>query len=563
MSQKAVTDGLGTKADLIAGKVPNNQLPQYKDVFTLTYKQSATPVYINDAYWLDDVLLQLYFGINGAWLAIDLRTDVVYIYSVNNSSYYWNGAAILPLGAELTKATIEFLLTGEITSHTHDTTYLKISDAKQTIDAMEQLYSYGVLLDNNFSSPIVTRVGNIDLHKTLPIQSGMRGCVLKDDGTVNYYLKSSYWAEKYDSGSAPGEGVPSILDGTDGQVMVEIPAYYVKYNQIDQMKFEIRISLQPLTGYTLIPKKYISAYKAALQRSTNKLASVINLTADYRGGNNNATYDAASATLLGKPATGISLTNFRSYARKRASGTRWNCMTYDMRKSLYWLFVIEYANLNSQDAVTAKDPVTGLMKGGLGDGFTTANGTEWSNFNGNYPACPCGVTNSLGNASGEVNFSINDFGGAGIPRTFKANRYRGIENPFGDIWEWTDGILIDVKTDADGGTSKLYVGDNPANYTDSILINYKNRGLISRTNGWVKAIMLGVGADLLPINTVGGGSTTYFCDYFYKDINSSVVKGVVFGGHASYGAMAGLVFAHTSPAPSIANSAFGSRLCFV
>jgi hypothetical protein len=203
------------------------------------------------------------------------------------------------------------------------------------------------------------------------------------------------------------------------------------------------------------------------------------------------------------------------------------------------------------------------MKGGLGDGFTTANGTEWSNFNGNYPACPCGVTNSLGNASGEVNFSINDFGGAGIPRTFKANRYRGIENPFGDIWEWTDGILIDVKTDADDGTSKLYVGNDPANYTDSILINYTNRGLISRTDGWVKAMMLGVGADLLPINTINNGNTTYFCDYFYKDINSSAVKGVIFGGHASYGAMAGLVFAHTSPAPSIANSAFGSRLCFV
>ena len=73
------------------------------------------------------------------------------------------------------------------------------------------------------------------------------------------------------------------------------------------------------------------------------------MDADYRGGNNNTAYDGTYRTFLGRPATGISRTNFRNYARKRKAGsTEWNCMTYDIQKELYWLFVIEYATLNSQ-----------------------------------------------------------------------------------------------------------------------------------------------------------------------------------------------------------------------
>ena len=176
-------------------------------------------------------------------------------------------------------------------------------------------------------------------------------------------------------------------------------------------------------------------------RSTSKLSSVLNLTADYRGGNNNATNDANSKkTLLGKPATSINLTNFRSYARNRGSA-RWNCSTYESHKSLYWLFVIEYANLNSQAPIAVKDPVTGFMQGGLGDGATTANDTDGI-ISTDYPICPIGTTSSLGSSSGEISFTVEDFGGVGINRTFKANRYRG-ENPFGYMG-MDDGLLIET-----------------------------------------------------------------------------------------------------------------------
>lgn len=421
---------------------------------------------------------------------------------------------------------------------------------------LEAQYSYGVLIDNRFSSPNVTRIGNLELHKTLPVQSLMRGCLLLDNGNVNYYLNPTNWSQK-------ANGTASVLNGADGQVMVEIPEYYVKYKTIDQFQIEVRISTQALTGYTLKPKRYISAYKAALQRSNSKLSSVINLTADFRGGNNNAAFDAASNSFLGKPVSDVNLTNFRTFARNRGNGTRWNCMTYDLRKSLYWLFVIEYANLNSQAAVSAKDAVTGFMQGGLGNSMTTANGTEWSNFNGHRPFIPCGSSNSLGNNSGEVNYVATDFGGAGVNRTFTVNRYRGVESPFGDIWEWTDGILIDVKTDASGGTSTLYTSSDPAQFTSSVLTNYTQRGLIARTEGYIRTILFGADGDVLPINVSGGGSTTYYCDNFWRDINSNAIRGVLFGGYALAGATAGFVDAASSDAPSGAGTALGSRLCFV
>lgn len=418
-----------------------------------------------------------------------------------------------------------------------------------TPEQAEMFWSYGVLIDNRVSSPLLTRVGNPLLHTTLPVQSNLKGCLLSDTGVVNYYLSAT------DDNYKEDEITASVLDGTDGQVMVEIPAYYFKVITIDTYQTEIRISPLRLLGYTLVPKRYISKYKASLQRSTSKLSSVLNTSTDYRGGNNSATNDANSKTFLGKPATSISLTNFRTYARNRYTGTHWNCSTYESHKSLYWLFVIEYANLNSQAAVTVIDGNTGLMRGGLGNGVTTANGTEWNNFNGYNPMCPIGVTAPLGNSSGEVNFTVADFGGSGVNRTFNANRYRGIENPFGDIWEWTDGILINNATN-----SELYTSNTPANFNDSTLANYINRGVLIRNDGWIKTTLLGTNGDILP-TTVGGDYNIYYSDYYYQTVSLGVF-GVVFGGAAHYGASAGLVFAATLNAPSYATMNIGSRLCF-
>lgn len=430
-------------------------------------------------------------------------------------------------------------------------------ESKQTnmaklLPYLEDECAYGIQFDTSVSSPTCTRIGNTDLHKTLPIQSRMKGCLLTDDGTVNEYLNPSSW-----------EG--HTRDGSRGQVMVELPAHYRKFETSGTIR-RVRISEYPLPGYHLVPKQYVSAYEASVQRSTTKLCSVANNDADYRGGNNDASYDGTYRSYLGRPATVISRTNFRAYARKRNTATtEWNCMTYDIQKELYWLFVIEYATLNSQAAYNAAKDANGYMQGGLGDGVTTWDGTSWSNFNGYHPFVPCGHTDSLGNKSGTVAYNVLNSAGD-VLKTFNVPRYRGVENPFGHIWQWTDGINIRISpTSANGGDdlSKVFVCSDPAKFTDSNYNGYSHVGNEARSEGYAKSHIFGEYGEIIP-DAVGGGSTTYLCDYHYTNIpTSETLRGVLFGGHAYHGAYAGFAYAFTNYVPSNANANFGSRLCFI
>lgn len=413
---------------------------------------------------------------------------------------------------------------------------------------MEDNCMYGVERDYAVSSPDCTRIGNMALHKTLPIHSRMRGCLLNDDGTVSEYLNPSDWTGQ-------------TRDGSRGQVMVELPMHYVKY-ETEGTKKRIKLSEYPLPGYTLVKRKYVSAYEATVQRSTTTLCSVVNDDADYRGGNNNDDWDSTYRSLLGMPATSISRSNFRAYARKRKSSTKeWNCMTYDIQKELYWLFVVEYATLNTQKAFNAQKDSNGYAQGGLGDGVTTLDGTKWSNYNNQYPFIPCGYTDELGNGTGLKEFSMPTEYDAMVKKV-QVPRYRGIENPFGHIWQWTDGINVQINP-GDGGLSKVFVTDNPEYFNDSNYDNMSHVGNEARAEGYVKEIIFGEGGEIMP-SVVGGGSTTYFCDYHYTNIpTSTTLRGVLFGGRANYGANAGFASAASSVAPSHTSASVGSRLCFI
>lgn len=415
---------------------------------------------------------------------------------------------------------------------------------------MEENCMYGIEYDITVSSPDVTRIGNMSLHKSLPIQNRMKGCLLDDNGNVVEYLNPSNWTGQ-------------TRDGSRGQVMVELPMYYRKF-ETDGNKRRVKLSEYPLPGYHQVKRKYVSAYEATVQRSTTKLCSVVNNSADYRGGNNNADWDATYRTLLGRPATQISRTNFRNYARKRNTSTKeWNCMTYDVQKDLFWLFAVEYATLNSQKAYNAAKDSNGYAQGGLGDGVTTLDWSKWSNFNGNYPFVPCGYTDELGNGTGEKEYTMPTEYDASSKKV-KVCRYRGIENPFGHIWQWTDGINIQIQSAAVGGLSKVFVTDAPEKFNDSNYTGYSHVGNEASTEAHVKTVIFGNGGEIIP-DVVGGGSTTFFCDYHYTNIPSSgeVLRGVLFVGGANSSAYAGLVSATSSYAPSSSNAHFGSRLCFI
>ena len=433
------------------------------------------------------------------------------------------------------------------------TDYATTNDIQEAIqDAnIEDLVMYGVEFDTTVSSPDCTRIGNMNLHRTLPIQSQMKGCLLNDDGEVIKYLNTSDWTSE-------------TRDGSQGQVMVEIPEHYVKF-ETDGTKRRVKMSITPIVGYKKIGKYYISAYEATVQRSANKLCSVVNTDEDYRGGNNTADWDSTYRSLLGLPATQISRTNFRTYARNRKSGsTEWNCMTYDAQKDLYWLFVVEYATLNTQKAFNSSKTSEGYAQGGLGEGVTTLDWTKWTNFNGNNPFIPCGYTDSLGNGTGEVEYSMPteyDF----TIKKVKVNRYHGIENIFGHMWKWVDGINVRISPNSPtgDGLSKIYVTDNPEHFNDSGYDNMTYIGDEARTDAYVKEIIFGEGGEIMP-SVVGGSSTTYFCDYHYTNIPTSVaLRGVRFGGLALDGADAGFVCACSDNVPSSSNARIGSRLCFI
>lgn len=414
-------------------------------------------------------------------------------------------------------------------------------------------FYYGIEWDTTVSNPVPTRIGKAELHAELPVQSLIRRCVLNTNGTVNYYLNAND-STKRDNGAAAN------LSGADGQVMVELPECYARF-EMDGTKRRALISTQELPGFHKWNKAYISAYEATVQRSTNTLMSVVNMGADYRGGGNNADWDGTYRSLLGRPATNISLTNFRTYARQGRS-TEWNCNVYQLHKELWWFFAIEYCNFNSQAEYNAALDSNGYHQGGLGAGVTQIS--DWNGYNGYMPFVPCGTTNSLGNRTGVVTYNAMKADGTTVHYAAPVPSYRGVENPFGHIWKWTDGCLCNIQSEAAGGVSMFYVCDNPANFASSISANYDYRGDLPRSNGYVKEVILGEYGEIMPLS-IGGGSTTYFCDNFYTDIpgSGSATRGVLFGGYANYGAGAGFVFASTHITPTATDAAIGSRLCFI
>ena len=413
-------------------------------------------------------------------------------------------------------------------------------------------YWYGAEFNINASNKDVHRIGSVELLRECPIQSGMRRCILKDNGDVNYYL--------HDKNTELTEtGVKADLSGIDGQVMVEIPQLYFRFETKADMA-RVLFSPVQLPGFTLFKKSYVSAYEASLDRSSDKLSSVVNNTDRYRGGNNNAEWDGTPKSLLGMPATNISLINFQKYARNRGS-SKWNCNTYNIQCLIYWLFIVEHGTRDSQALITTELTPEGFKRGGLGEGVTTLSDSAWNAFNSYHPFIKCGITNTLGNKTGAVSFKMPaDYGDL----TVEVPSYHGIENPFGHIQKWTDGCKVLIQSDADGGKSLFYSCNNPENFHFEGTNNYKLIGNLPRTNGYIKEVLLGSNGDIMP-KEVGGSSSSYFCDYFYTSIPDSGVseRGVRFGGGASNGSAAGFACSNTTNAATTASAIIGSRLCYL
>lgn len=420
------------------------------------------------------------------------------------------------------------------------------SPAWEDIPDLEERYAYGVEWDTASSSPDGVRVGNMQLHRELPVQSKMRRCLLDRDGGVKEYLDNELsWGGSY----------------LDYAVMTEIPEHWYKL-YFNGTKFRKMLSEIPLPGYKHVDKFYISTYEARMYRTDNLLCSAAGASKlsdpnsiNFRGGDNTAEWDDTYRSLLGCPVTNLTRDQFRQAARKRGSG--WEMYTYGAHKTLFWLFAVEYATLNSQKPFNAQKDANGFSQGGLGEGASQM--TDWPNFNNANPLIPCGYTNEFGNGSGEKAYVVKNASG-GTHATLMANRYRGIENPFGHIWKYTDGANIQVTT-GDAGLSILWTTDDPSNFSDTSYTGYDKKGNICRTNGYAKKMLLGEDGDIVATE-VGGSSSTYWCDYYYTYTSANRMQVVLVGGNADDGSDAGLASVGTNYTPSGAIRYFGSRLCF-
>lgn len=417
---------------------------------------------------------------------------------------------------------------------------------------------YGVRHFYENASPDLTRIGSADLHINLPVQSLMRRCVVDDLGVVKYYLKDDDSTKKED-------GTSATLDGTDGQVMVEIPKHYRKCTINTAGPYmDVQISLYPFDGAIEVPRYLVGAYEATLDRANNKLSSVVNADPNYRGGNNTADWDGTYRSLLGLPVTNISLTNFRTYGRNR--GTGWGCYDYNAHLAIFWLFAVEYATLNSQKDFNASLTAEGYHQGGLGPGVS--NFSNWSAYNSYNPIIPCGFTNSLGNATGVKTFTLTEAQAEayGAEHSESVPSYRGIENPFGHINKWADGVL----GVGNGEYQEVYVCRDPSKYSSTVTADYTDLGHEATANGYCKAIIASSASLAQNLRVYGdifdrddsGSSSTYFCDYHYHSVADGSTCGLGVGGYAHGGAYDGLADFGAYDAPSYADAFIGSRLCW-
>lgn len=409
-------------------------------------------------------------------------------------------------------------------------------DVEPGIDltGLEDIYSYGVEWDSTVADPTLTRIGNPLLHKSLPVQSQYKGCVA-NGAKVNYYLDPNDWSKKAD-------GTPSVLDGTDGTVRVHIPKFYGK-SGVEGNKRWVRISTVKCDDtWVEIPEMLVDAYRSTVNQTGNKAVSVVNTTAQFRGGGNRTANDTyldtdAFRSDLGKPRTNISRANMRTYATN--AGSEMLCYEY-YKWIFYWAWVIEYATFNSQATYNAELTADGYHQGGLGPGITdwNNNANGWSGYNGTYPITPCGYCNDIGNFTGIKELVIPETvvnESTTVPtKTFKVPRWRGFDNPFGDIWTNLDGIILERT--AANQPSSVYTTSNSSAFGDDNTAKGKMTvaGKEIASDGYTKDFDLGSKGEIIP-SVVGGSATTYMCDYHWCNTASTSLRALLVGGGANDG----------------------------
>ena len=475
----------------------------------------------------------------------------------------------------------------------------------------------GIIWDESTTTPACVRIGqgaSAAVSAAIPgnlaiIQSLMRRCILSDAGVVQYYLDPADSALK-ENGDAAN------LDGSDGQVMVEIPLGWLKYDYQNN-EHQWIISKEQFNGAerldaffkngAWVTNRYMSAYggimyDASRSAYTNglqltvgstdfigeganiigrdethafsmlesgdkivvagatdannngvKTASAINGSAitvsedlDTFEGDANVTIETQKdfnndklSSVSGKaPINYGTRANFRAMAVNRDTG--WRQQDYDLVSAVQLLYLVEFANWNSQ-----------LM---IGNGLTDWGSATWGAWNDYNPI------ERSGNSNGDGNATANNSAGSGNTGSYMS--YRGIENFFGDLWKWVDGLNVEFGTGADYTGQAYACNDDSLPFADNVSAGYTALagllpGKISNVSqsGWQRTLCQ-QGRGFLPTAT-GGGDSTYICDYYYQSTGWRVA---MLGGSASSGLLAGVAYWRVYYSSGLRGRAVAGRL---
>ena len=379
------------------------------------------------------------------------------------------------------------------------------------------------------AAPVVTSI-----HKRI------RACVLTAEGTVAYYLNPANWAFKED-------GTASDLSGKDGHVMIEIPKFWFQFD-FDGSLMTWRVSSTDASGFTVHPAffkdgkevdfRYYGAYDACVYKDSAG-AYVSGLNWDDNAGSSGVGIDINKDTLASVkgvyPMVGLTRAEFRALASNLGNGFRQ--LDFDLWSAVQILYLIENQTFFSQKV--------------LGDGNTNGSYVSQSGNQDDSPHTVAGAGDSIATGSTD---SVTGAGGDAKPGT-SFMKYRGIENLYGNAWNWADGINVNV-----GGDGKVYVTNDSQYFADD---TSNGMTLVSSnlpTSGGYISQLQSAAPYFLSASNSGGSSTTYVTDEHYASASSNRV--VLVGGGAASAARAGAFCLYSGDDSSIRRRNFGARLCY-
>ena len=410
----------------------------------------------------------------------------------------------------------------------------------KTLDAPDW---YGVSWSETSSDPDCIRIGNMDMHRSLPIQSMMKPFVItnyRHQSPENILPIDDNFSKSFYSTESNAQW--EVVFSLDTDIMIRIPEFWYTDEYVPSSKtHNLKICPHAKPGWYHHKEAYVGAYELCeTSPSSGKVCSAKGLI-----------------PLVGRT---------REVLRKavRANGfdgeAKWNLYTYEEHRAICHLFLVEYATRNSQKAVNTELTPEGFRQGGLGSGCTT--GTATINGAQTWSFIPTGSSDSLGSGSGEVTVTIQQTDSSGSNTstiTRKCNRYRGIENPFGHIWKHTD----DVISVYGNGHRTWYKSVKPNQFATNKNTSYKPFCASTMvSSGYKTEIKATPTCDFFATSVSGGSETTYWCDYNWDNTDTSE-HCLLIGGHSDGGGWAGLFSLISSTGVSYSGADIGSRLTYL